>query len=60
MRHPIDGQAWKHFNNKFSDFASEPRNVRLGLAADRFNPFGNMSLPYSMWLVVLTIYNLSP
>ena len=38
----------------------EPRNVQLGLAADRFNPFGNMSLSYSMWLVVLTTYNLPP
>nr|GFB73033.1 hypothetical protein [Tanacetum cinerariifolium] len=29
----------------------EPRNVRLGLAIDGFNPFGNLSQSYSMWLV---------
>ena len=27
---------------------------------DGFNPFGNMSLSYSMWPVVLTTYNLPP
>lgn len=30
----------------------------MGLAIDGFNPFGNMSLSYSMWPVVLTTYNL--
>ena len=34
--------------------------VRLGLAADGFNPFGNMAISYSMWPVVLTAYNLPP
>ena len=50
----------KHFDNKYSDFSSEPRNVRFDLAVDGFNPFGNMSLSYSMWPVVLTTYNLPP
>nr|GEX31168.1 hypothetical protein [Tanacetum cinerariifolium] len=36
----------------------EPRNVRLGLAADGFNLFGNLSQAYNMWLVILTTYNL--
>ncbi|GJS35606.1 hypothetical protein Tco_0533988 [Tanacetum coccineum] len=36
----------------------EPRNVRLGLAADGFNPFGNLSQAYSMWPMILTTYNL--
>ena len=48
LRHPVDGKAWKDFDSNFPDFANEPRNVRLGLAADGFNPFGNMSLSYSM------------
>ena len=34
--------------------------MRLGLASDGFNPFGNMSTSYSMWPVVLMLYNLSP
>ncbi|KAD2805096.1 hypothetical protein E3N88_38473 [Mikania micrantha] len=44
----------------YPNFAKEPRNVRLGLAADGFNPFGNMSQTYSMWPVVLTTYNTPP
>nr|GFB09645.1 hypothetical protein [Tanacetum cinerariifolium] len=42
MQHPVDGRAWKNFDTKYLDFAKEPRNVRLGLAADGFNPFGNL------------------
>nr|GEZ96413.1 hypothetical protein [Tanacetum cinerariifolium] len=49
MQHPVDGKAWKDFDTKYSDFAVEPRNVRLGLAADGFNPFSNLSQSYSMW-----------
>ncbi|GKA93030.1 hypothetical protein Tco_0815016 [Tanacetum coccineum] len=60
MQHPIDGRAWKDFDTKYPDFATEPRNVRLGLAADGFNPFGNLSQSYIMWPVILTTYNLSP
>ena len=60
MRHPLDGQAWKHFDTKYVDFEIEPRNVRLGLAADGFNPSKNMSLSYSMWRVVLITYNFPP
>nr|GFA40959.1 hypothetical protein [Tanacetum cinerariifolium] len=58
MQHPVDGRAWKNFDTKYPDFAKEPRNVRLGLAADGFNPFGNLSRAYIMWPVILTTYNL--
>lgn len=60
LRHPIDDEAWKDFDNKHLDFASELRNVHLGLAADGFNPFGNMILSYSVWPMVVTTYNLPP
>lgn len=53
MRHPRDGEAWKAFDLRHPGFASDPRNVRLGLATDGFNPFGAMSLSYSIWLVFL-------
>nr|GEZ07301.1 hypothetical protein [Tanacetum cinerariifolium] len=58
MQHPFDGRAWKNFDTKYLDFEKEPRNVRLGLAADGFNPFSNLSHAYSMWLVILKTYNL--
>ncbi|KAI5317423.1 hypothetical protein L3X38_037130 [Prunus dulcis] len=40
MRHPVDEEAWKEFNRTFPEFAADPRNVRLGLATDGFNPYG--------------------
>nr|GEZ96864.1 hypothetical protein [Tanacetum cinerariifolium] len=60
MQHPVDGRAWKNFDNKYPDFSKEPINVRLGLAADGFNPFGNLGQAYSMWPMILTTYNLPP
>ena len=60
FRHPADGKAWKDFDTSFPSFENEPRNVQLGLVVNGFNPFGNMSLSYSMWLMVLTAYNLPP
>ena len=47
MRHPSEGEAWKHFNRMHPDFASESRNVRLGLCTDGFNPFGAAGQQYS-------------
>lgn len=58
--HPADGEAWKHIVGEFPHFASEVRNVWLGLSSDGFNPFGNMSLQYSIWPVILVPYNLPP
>ncbi|XP_042418214.1 uncharacterized protein LOC122006686 [Zingiber officinale] len=37
-----------------------PRNLRLGLATDGFNPFGDLSSRYSCWPVILVNYNLPP
>ncbi|WMV15129.1 hypothetical protein MTR67_008514 [Solanum verrucosum] len=60
LSHPSDGEAWKHFDNVYPDFASEPRNVRLGLCSDDFTPFFNNASPYSCWPIFLTPYNLPP
>ncbi|XP_070010780.1 uncharacterized protein [Nicotiana sylvestris] len=55
-----DGEAWKHFDRLFPNFASEPRNIRLGLCADGFIPFSVSAAPYSCWPVFVTPYNLPP
>ncbi|XP_052115489.1 uncharacterized protein LOC107478330 [Arachis duranensis] len=60
LRHPADSPAWKTFDSLHSNFALEPQNVRMGLASDGFNPYKTMSSRYSIWPVVLTIYNLPP
>ncbi|KAA0046599.1 uncharacterized protein E6C27_scaffold114G001400 [Cucumis melo var. makuwa] len=35
LRHPVDMERWKHFDCEFPDFASDSRNMHLGLASDR-------------------------
>ncbi|WMV58817.1 hypothetical protein MTR67_052202 [Solanum verrucosum] len=60
LRHPADSLAWKTFDEEHTTFALDPRNVRLGLASDGFNPFGSMSNSYSIWPVVLIPYNIPP
>src|SRR6185295_19829081 len=60
MSHPADGKAWKHFDDKYNWFAKDARNLRLAVATDGFNPFGNFSTTYSMWLVLVVPLNLPP
>ncbi|XP_038679076.1 uncharacterized protein LOC119980448 isoform X1 [Tripterygium wilfordii] len=60
LRHPADSEAWRVLDSFDPSFASDPRNVRLGLSSDGFNPFRTMSIQYSMWPVVLMSYNLPP
>jgi len=60
MTHPADGLAWKDFDAVFPSFARDAKNLRLGLATDGFNPFGNMNTTYSMWPVLVKVYNLPP
>lgn len=33
MTHLCHGEAWRHFDDTFLNFSSNPRNVRLGLCA---------------------------
>ncbi|WVZ75536.1 hypothetical protein U9M48_023579 [Paspalum notatum var. saurae] len=60
MRHPADSKAWKHFDEIHPLFASEPRNVRLCLAGDGFQPFTTMRTSYSIWPIFLVPLNLPP
>jgi len=41
-------------------FAIDSRNVRLSLASDGFNQFGNMTNSYSVWPFVLISNNFPP
>ena len=60
LSHPADGMAWKYFDKEHKEFAADPRNIRLGLATDGFNPFGVQSTSYSMWPVFVVPYNMPP
>ena len=60
MRHSTDSEEWKEFDLQHPDFALERHNVRLGLARNGFNHFGNINNNYSIWPVILIPYNLLP
>ena len=60
MRHSVNSEEWKEFDLQHLDFAIESCSVRLWLATNGFNPFGNMNNNYSMWPVILIPYNLPP
>lgn len=60
LRHPVDSEAWEALEEVYPSFDLEPRNVRLGLASDDFNPFNTMSIARGTWFVILIPYNLPP
>jgi hypothetical protein len=47
MVHPSYGDAWKDLDNCNREFASDARNVRIGLATDGFMPFNMTDASYS-------------
>ena len=60
VRHPADCSQWKKIDSLYPDFDKEARNLRLGLASDGMNPYGNLSTQHSSWPVLLVIYNFLP
>ncbi|XP_074378202.1 uncharacterized protein LOC141719728 [Apium graveolens] len=60
LRHLADSQTWKNVDQEWPDFASESRNLRLALSSDGFNPFHGNRTEYSIWPVLLSVYNLPP
>jgi hypothetical protein len=59
---PIDGLAWKHAREKFSDKMGDKRSLGLVLGMDGVGPFHKtgFAAPYSIWPVVMTTYNMPP
>jgi hypothetical protein len=60
VRYVPDSRAWEHIDATFSDFANEPRNIRLGLTIGGMNPFGEKNNAWSTWHVLVLNYNLPP
>ncbi|KAK7395527.1 hypothetical protein VNO78_16086 [Psophocarpus tetragonolobus] len=58
LRHPANSPQWKKIDTLFPNFGNEARNLRLSLATDGMNPFGNLSSNHSSWPVLMSIYNL--
>ncbi|CAL2229527.1 unnamed protein product [Prunus armeniaca] len=55
-----DSPSWKLLDDKWPEFGNEPRNLRLALSSDGFNPHSSLSSRYSCWPVILVTYNLPP
>jgi hypothetical protein len=60
MVHSSDSEAWKVLHNFDAKFASDSRNVHMGLAIDGFNSISTNSTPYSCWPIFVVPYNLPP
>jgi hypothetical protein len=60
MVHPSYSEAWKALDDFDADFARDARNVRIGLAIDRFSPYNMSATPYSCWPVFTIPYNIPP
>ena len=60
LRMPADGSALNYIEEKWPIFKEEPCNVRLSLAADGVNPFGELRSTYSVLPVFVINNNLSP
>ena len=60
MSHLVKSIAWKSFYELHKWFISGPRNVKLGLTSDGFQPFTKSKTSYSIWYVSLIPYNLPP
>jgi hypothetical protein len=60
LRMLADGSTLNYIEEKWPIFKEEPRNVRLLLAADGVNPFGELRSTYSVSPVFVIYNNLPP
>ena len=59
LRHSSNDEVRKHFDKLHSNFATQPRNIRLVYVLMDFDPYIQaLAKSYSCWLV--TPYNLPP
>jgi len=60
LRMHADSYAFKEITAKWPEFTDEPRNVRLSLATDGVNPFGELRSVYSVWPIFVINNNIPP
>jgi hypothetical protein len=56
----VDGYALNYVKENLPVFKEEPHNVRLSLAVDGVNPFGELHSMYSVWPAFVIKNNLPP
>lgn len=60
LRHPADSPTWKLVVNKWFEFGSESKNLRLAISTDGINPYSSISSRHNSWPVMLSTYNIPP
>ena len=60
MRMVPDSPQWSFVDTNWPEFGADPRNIRLGLAADGVNPFAEKRSNWSTWPISLINFNLPP
>jgi hypothetical protein len=60
MRMVPDSPQWRFVDSTWPEFAADPRNILLGLAADGVNPFAEKRNNWSTWPISLVNFNLPP
>jgi hypothetical protein len=60
MRMVPDSPQWRYVDTNWPEFGADPRNIRLGLAADGVNPFAEKRSNWSTWPICLINFNLPP
>ena len=55
-----NGSTFKQIEETWSHFKEEPHNLKLSLAVDSVNPFGDMRFVYSMWPIFVIKNNIPP
>jgi hypothetical protein len=60
VKHVADSKTWVHINSTWPAFAQEPCNLKLRIALDGVNLFGNQLSTWSMWPVFILNYNFPP
>jgi len=48
LRHAANSPQWKKIDYLFPKFGTDQRNLRLGLAIDRMNPYDNLISKHSL------------
>jgi hypothetical protein len=57
---PADGYAFKKIKEIWPHFKVEPCNIRLSLATEGVNPYGDLKSNYSVWSVFVINNNIPP
>ena len=57
---PTNGSTFRNIEEKWPHFKDKPHNLRLSLAVDGVNPFGELIYIYSVWLVFVINNNIPP